>query len=141
MKILSVIPACEGISKAAATFEKSGISTPVSQVHPVYLPSYFFAKHLQKRLQDDSIIVLGNSTIAAHILQIGIEKEKQRIINNMNCGSMGYDLPAVIGAAVAAKKTVTLITGDGSFMLNIQELMTMKHYNLPIKLFISCNGD
>ena len=50
----------------------------------------------------------------------------------MNCGSMGYDLPAVIGAAVAAKKTVTLITGDGSFMLNIQELMTMKHYNLPI---------
>lgn len=106
-----------------------------NQVNP-----YFFAKHLQKRLQDDSIIVLGNSTIAAHILQIGIEKEKQRIINNMNCGSMGYDLPAVIGAAVAAKKTVTLITGDGSFMLNIQELMTMKHYNLPIKLFISCNG-
>lgn len=106
-----------------------------NQVNP-----YFFAKQLKNKLQDDSIIVLGNSTIAAHILQMGIEKDGQRIINNMNCGSMGYDLPAVIGAAVAVKKPVTLITGDGSFMLNMQELMTMKHYNLPIKLFISCNG-
>lgn len=105
------------------------------QVNP-----YYFAKELKKYLQDDSVIVLGNSTIAAHILQMGIEKPEQRIINNMNCGSMGYDLPAVIGAAVAMKKPVTLITGDGSFMLNMQELMTMKHYNLPIKLFISCNG-
>lgn len=105
------------------------------QVNP-----YYFAKELKKYLQDDSVIVLGNSTIAAHILQMGIDKPEQRIINNMNCGSMGYDLPAVIGAAVAMKKPVTLITGDGSFMLNMQELMTMKHYNLPIKLFISCNG-
>jgi len=105
------------------------------QVNP-----YYFAKELKKYLQDDSVIVLGNSTIAAHILQMGIDKPEQRIINNMNCGSMGYDLPAVIGAAVAVKKPVTLITGDGSFMLNMQELMTMKHYNLPIKLFISCNG-
>lgn len=106
-----------------------------NQINP-----YFFAKQLKKKLRKDSIIVLGNSTIAAHILQMGIEKEEQRIINNMNCGSMGYDLPAAIGAAVAANRSVTLITGDGSFMLNMQELMTIKHYHLPIKMFISCNG-
>lgn len=101
---------------------------------------YYFGKCMLDVIGDDGVIVLGNSTIAAHILQTGIEEEKQRIINNMNCGSMGYDLPAAIGAAVATKDTVTLITGDGSIMLNIQELMTVKHYNLPIKIFISCNG-
>lgn len=105
-----------------------------SQVNP-----YYFAKQLKKYMTDDSIILLGNSTIAAHILQMGIEKSEQRIINNMNCGSMGYDLPAAIGASVACGN-ITLITGDGSIMLNIQELMTIKHYGLPIKIFISCNG-
>lgn len=101
---------------------------------------YYFAKQLQEILWDGAITVLGNSTIAAHILQMGIVKPKQRIINNMNCGSMGYDLPAAIGAAMTTKEVITLITGDGSIMLNLQELMTVKHYNLPIKIFISCNG-
>ena len=106
-----------------------------NQVNP-----YYFGKTLKKYLKDDSVIVLGNSTIAAHILQLGIDKPNQRIINNMNCGSMGYDLPAAIGATVANKKLTTLITGDGSVMLNLQELMTAKHYNLPLKIFIGCNG-
>lgn len=109
-------------------------NAPEGQVNP-----YYFAKQLKKYMSDDSVIVLGNSTIAAHILQMGIEKPAQRIINNMNCGSMGYDLPAAVGASVA-HGDVTLITGDGSIMLNIQELMTIKHYKLPIKVFISCNG-
>lgn len=104
------------------------------QVNP-----YFFANAVKRYLKDDSVIVLGNSTIAAHVLQLGIEKPKQRIINNMNLGSMGYDLPAAIGAS-AAYGDVTLITGDGSIMLNIQELMTVVHYELPIKIFICCNG-
>lgn len=109
-------------------------SAPDSQVNP-----YYFAKQLKNYMTDDSVIVLGNSTIAAHILQMGIEKSEQRIINNMNCGSMGYDLPAAVGASVA-HGSVTLITGDGSIMLNIQELMTIKHYKLPVKVFVSCNG-
>jgi len=105
------------------------------QVNP-----YYFAQHLKKYLKDDGVIVLGNSTIAAHVLQLGIEKPDQRIINNMNCGSMGYDLPAAAGAAVAIKDDVILATGDGSIMLNLQELMTIRHYNLPVKIFISSNG-
>lgn len=105
------------------------------QVNP-----YYFAAELKNYIADDAVIVLGNSTIAAHVLQMGIELPQQRIINNMNLGSMGYDLPAAIGAAQAHGDTVTLVTGDGSFMLNLQELMTVRHYNLPIKIFISCNG-
>lgn len=116
---------------------------------PVYLDKfnnssnvnpYYFIKILYKILPDDSVIVLGNSSIAGHVLQMGIQKEKQRVINNMNCGSMGYDLPAAIGAAKALKREVTLITGDGSIMMNLQELMTIKHYNLPIKIFVCNNG-
>lgn len=116
---------------------------------PVYLDKfnnsgnvnpYYFIKNLYKILPDDSVIVLGNSSIAGHVLQMGIQKEQQRVINNMNCGSMGYDLPAAIGAAKALKREVTLITGDGSIMMNLQELMTIKHYNLPIKIFVCNNG-
>ncbi|MBO4541292.1 MAG: thiamine pyrophosphate-binding protein, partial [Bacilli bacterium] len=91
-------------------------------------------------LKEDDVIVLGNSTIAAHVLQLGIEKKGQRIINNMNLGSMGYDVPAAIGAAVAKRGAVTLITGDGSFMLNLQELQTIRHYDVPVKILLACNG-
>lgn len=105
-----------------------------------FVNPYYFTKCLQTVLKEDAIIVLGNSTIAAHVLQLGIEKPEQRIINNMNCGSMGYDLPAAIGVAVATNDVTTLVTGDGSIMLNIQELMTIKHYKLPVKIFVSCNG-
>lgn len=105
------------------------------QVNP-----YYFAQHLKKYIADDGVIVLGNSTIAAHVLQLGIERPAQRIINNMNLGSMGYDLPAAAGAVKAHPQGTTLVTGDGSFMLNLQELMTIRHYDLPIKIFISCNG-
>ena len=116
---------------------------------PVYLDKfnhsdevnpYFFVRELQKILPEDAIIVLGNSTIAGHVLQIGIAHEGQRIINNMNCGSMGYDLPAAIGVAQATGRDITLITGDGSIMMNLQELMTIQHYRLPVKIFVCSNG-
>ena len=79
------------------------------QVNP-----YYFAQHLKKYIADDGVIVLGNSTIAAHVLQLGIERPAQRIINNMNLGSMGYDLPAAAGAVKAHPQGTTLVTGDGS---------------------------
>ena len=116
---------------------------------PVYLEKfnesadvnpYFFIKELHEILPDDAMIVLGNSSIAGHVLQMGIVGERQRIINNMNCGSMGYDLPAAIGAARGNMSVITLITGDGSIMMNLQELMTIKHYRLPIKIFVCNNG-
>ena len=110
------------------------------EFHKDQVNPYYFTKTLKDYIDEDSVIVLGNSTIAAHVLQLGIDKPGQRIINNMNLGSMGYDLPAALGASVARNGIVTLITGDGSFMLNLQELQTIKHYNIPIKIFISCNG-
>jgi len=67
-------------------------------------------------------------------------KFKQRIFSNFGNSSMGYGLPAAIGAAIGTDKPVICIDGDGGFQMNIQELQTVKHYNLPIKIFIMNNN-
>lgn len=101
--------------------------------------SYYFWEKFMELEADDSIVVLGNNTANSAKLQIGVNKRNQRAITNYTCGSMGYDLPATIGAAVASNKQVYCITGDGSIMMNLQELQTVKQYNLPIKIVIFSN--
>lgn len=101
--------------------------------------SYYFWKVFQKYEPQDSILALGNNTANTAKLQIGVQKEAQRVITNYTCGSMGYDLPAAIGAAVAAKKRVYCVTGDGSIMMNLQELQTIAQYDLPIHVAVFCN--
>lgn len=100
---------------------------------------YFFWKAFEELATDDTIVALGNNTANSAKLQIGIQKEHQRVITNYTCGSMGYDLPAAIGAAVASKREVLCITGDGSIMMNLQELQTIKQYKLPVKVIIFAN--
>jgi acetolactate synthase I/II/III large subunit len=54
---------------------------------------------------------------------------------------MGYDLPAALGAAIAREgKRVICIAGDGSIQMNLQELQTVVHHQLPIKIFVLNNG-
>jgi acetolactate synthase-1/2/3 large subunit len=67
-------------------------------------------------------------------------KNNQRIFSNFGNSSMGYSLPAAIGASIATSNPVICIDGDGGFQMNIQELQTIKHYNLPIKIFIINNN-
>lgn len=102
--------------------------------------SYYFWKKFREYETPDSILALGNNTGNSSKLQIGIKHAKQRVLTNYTCGSMGYDLPAAIGAAVAAKKSVICVTGDGSIMMNLQELQTIKQYNLPIKIIVFSNN-
>jgi acetolactate synthase-1/2/3 large subunit len=66
--------------------------------------------------------------------------ENQRIFSNFGNSSMGYALPAAIGAAIGNDNPVICIDGDGGFQMNLQELQTIKHYNLPIKIFILNNN-
>ena len=102
--------------------------------------SYYFWKIFGEYEPDDSILALGNNTANTAKLQIGVAKKEQRVLSNYTCGSMGYDLPAAIGAAVASGKTVFCVTGDGSIMMNLQELQTIKHYNLPVHVIVFSNG-
>lgn len=102
---------------------------------------YFFIEKLIEQFRDNEVVVGGNGTAFLLPFQVGKVKSNQRYIWNSGDASMGYDLPAAIGACAANnfKRTVCL-AGDGSIMMNLQELQTMKHYNLPIKLFVLNNN-
>lgn len=65
---------------------------------------------------------------------------RQRLILPGAQSCMGWSLPAAIGAALATKSPVYAFTGDGSLQMNIQELQTLKHHHLPVKLFVLNNG-
>ncbi len=101
--------------------------------------SYYFWKIFDEIAPDDQIITMGNSRGNAAKIQIGVKKKGQRAITNYLCGSMGYDLPAAIGCAVASKKKILCITGDGSIMMNLQELQTIMQNNLCVKIVVFSN--
>ena len=102
---------------------------------------YAFVHELSRQLKENSTIVLANGFACMVPYQAFDVKKDQRIIVNSGCASMGYDLPAAIGACVAnGKKDVVCLAGDGSIQMNIQELQTIKHYDLPIKIFVLNNN-
>ena len=102
---------------------------------------YAFLDTLSKSLPEKSISIAtsGASCVAGH--QAYIIKSHTRFINNNVIASMGYGLPASIGACIANKyKDVIAFEGDGGFMMNMQELQTIVTNKLPIKLFIINNS-
>jgi len=104
-----------------------------------FVSTYVFCKELEKRLGYDSIIVTSNGT--AHVIPMKtIElKNRQQMFSNEGTAPMGYGLPAAIGAYYGSKLPIICIEGDGSIMMNLQELETIKYNNLPIKIFILNN--
>ncbi len=101
--------------------------------------SYYFWKEYNEFAKEGNIIAMGNSRANAAKIQIGVEKKNQRAITNYLCGSMGYELPAAIGCAVASQKEVYCITGDGSIMMNLQELHTIVQCGLNVKVVVFAN--
>lgn len=155
------IPVCADLKDFFTVFEKKKIEfkmmdekwkfycDTLREKFPWYLPKhqqsdkinpYFFAKQFKEMLPQDSIVVVGNNCAGVSVLQSGIRCEGQRMWDNSNCGTMGYDLPASIGAAVASEKEIYLVTGDGGIQMNIQELQTVVYNKLPIKICIFSNG-
>lgn len=104
------------------------------------IPAKLFWKAFIDKLDENDVIALGNSNCVIGIYQYGIKKMGQRVITNVNSGSMGYDLPEAFGCAVASKKRVICVTGDGSVMMNLQELQTISYSKLPIKLVVFSNN-
>ncbi|MCX7905292.1 MAG: thiamine pyrophosphate-binding protein [Elusimicrobiales bacterium] len=100
---------------------------------------YYFINELTKETNINDIIVAANGSACVCLFQAGIVKKGQRIFWNSGCASMGYDLPAAIGAAIATGKDVICLAGDGSIMMNLQELAVISYHNLPIKIFILNN--
>ena len=104
------------------------------------ISAYLFAEVWNSLMPEESITVVGNNCAAVSFLQVGTEKKGQRLFGNVNCGSMGYDIPAAIGAAIASGGPVFCMTGEGSSQMNIQELQTIIHNQLPVKIVIFNNN-
>lgn len=117
---------------------------PVSEAPRVAdnpIEPYMFMEKLIKNFDNDALIVGGNGTAFLLPFQVGQVKPGQRYIWNSGDASMGYDLPAAIGACFAnGRRDTVCLAGDGSIMMNLQELQTIRHYNLPIKLFVLNNN-
>lgn len=132
--------------------------------YPVVLPKHYedknhanvyaFIKELSSRLNEGQVTVVGNGSACVVGSHAYVIKKDQRFIINSAIASMGYDLPAAIGAAVAehgdkalygrsltddSVKDIILVTGDGSIQMNIQELQTVIHHKMPIKIFLINN--
>lgn len=105
-----------------------------------YVNSYYFTKVLSENLEEGEIVMTGVGTSFTGTLQSFFVKEGQRLYSSIGCAAMGYDLPSAIGAWFSTeKKRIVLITGEGSIMLNLQELQTISHYKIPIKIFLLNN--
>ena len=101
---------------------------------------YVFSNTISNFINENEIIVCGNGFDCASVYQVFNNKTNQRILISGNWGAMGWDLPTAVGSCIANdKKRTILITGDGSIMLNIQELLTISTNKLPIKIFIFNN--
>ena len=89
----------------------------------------------------DQSVVISDAGSAYYVCSqaTGI-KGNNRYITSSAQAEMGFTLPACIGAAFAGSPCVIGVTGDGSFQMNIQELQTIKHHQLPIKIFVWNNG-
>jgi acetolactate synthase-1/2/3 large subunit len=110
--------------------------TPEGPINP-----YYFYYELFRQLNSDDIIACANGAASVIPFQVSPIKKGQRLFTNAGAASMGYELPAAIGAAVAAKgQRVICLAGDGSIQLNIQELQTIVYHNFNIKIFVLNNG-
>lgn len=105
-----------------------------------FINSYPFMEHLNKYFKPNQVVVtdMGTALLSGH--QMLKFKDGQRLMTSTGLGEMGYGLPGAIGASIAlGNQEVMCLNCDGGMMMNLQELQTMVHHNLPIKLFIFNN--
>ena len=101
---------------------------------------YFFIDTLSENLLEEDVIIPGSSGAGIDVYWMCLKNKRgQRTFATGALGSMGYGLPAAIGAAVASGRRTICVEGDGSLQLNIQELASIVGMGLPIKIFVNGN--
>lgn len=119
--------------------------------YPATLPEYYedkdglnpyvFTTKLFEELNEDDSVVCSNGAACVITFQAADIKKGQRLYTNSGCAAMGYGLPAAVGASVSEPdKRIICVEGDGSFMMNMQELQTIVYNNLDIKIFLINNN-
>lgn len=118
--------------------------------YPAVLPEYWGCSHLvnpycfidklSDHLPEGQIIVCANAAACITPFQALRIKKGQRMFSNSGSAPMGFDLPASIGACFGSgRQRIVCLAGDGSIQMNLQELQTIRHHNLPIKVFVLNN--
>jgi acetolactate synthase-1/2/3 large subunit len=121
--------------------QKYPVILPEYKDHQGSINSYYFMDLLSDLLKANDVIVtdMGLSFVGTH--QAFRTKTGQKLMTNSGFAPMGWGLPAAVGACIAHGKQQTIcLSGEGGLMMNIQELATIMHHKLPIKLFIYNNG-
>jgi acetolactate synthase I/II/III large subunit len=101
---------------------------------------YYFFNKLSNYLKKNSIVVATagmSRVVGAQSLML---KKGARFIVNLTTAPMGYCLPGILGVKKNSKELITCVTGDGSFQMNIQELQTIIHEKIFVKIFILNNN-
>lgn len=104
-----------------------------------YASSYVLLEKINNIIPNDYDIVTSDGSANVVTMQVIKLKGNQRLFTNTGAAPMGYGLPAAIGAA-STGKNILCMEGDGSIHLNIQELQTVKHFNLPLKIILINNN-
>ena len=101
---------------------------------------YAFVRYLSSRLPQNSLTAVSNGAGCVVGNQAYVIQKGSRMANNSAVASMGYGLPAAIGTCLGGGRRETIcLEGDGSIMMNLQELQTVQTNQLPIKLFLINN--
>ncbi len=102
---------------------------------------YAFIRYLSESLPDGSLTAVSNGACCVVGSQAYVIGKGSRFANNSAIASMGYGLPAAIGTCIAGgRRTTVCLEGDGSIMMNLQELQTILTNRLPIKIFLINNN-
>ena len=102
---------------------------------------YVFMHKLFNLLPENQNIITSDGSACVTSFQTAVIKKGQRLFTNSGCASMGYGLPAAIGGYIASGgKKMICIEGDGSIQMNLQELQTVVHHDMDIKI-IWLNND
>ncbi len=115
---------------------------PEYRDHGPHIHPYVAMDALFDQLAEDDVVVTGNGSACVVSFQTAEIRRGQRLWTNSGCATMGYDLPAAIGvwAASEGKRRVIAIAGDGSIMMNLQEMQTIAGYGIPVKVFLINNS-
>lgn len=101
---------------------------------------YVFVETLSTLVDPDAVVFTDCGANLTWTIQAFHVKRNQRLISAMGNSPMGYSMAASIGASIAmGKKPIICIIGDGGFQINIQELQTIIHYGIPLKIFVLNN--
>lgn len=102
---------------------------------------YAFIRYLSSQLPENSLTAVSNGACCVVGNQAYVIQKGSRMANNSAIASMGYGLPAAIGTCIGGGRRNTIcLEGDGSIMMNLQELQTVLTNNLPIKIFLINNN-